>query len=357
MAFPRIIVVVVCVVAIALQLTIFSSSSYPGFLESLPPSSLLPAPSNGKLQDVMKLGEGLLMQPEDVAVDENGVLHTVTRDGSVKKMHKNGTWENWCHIPSDSLLGITTTAAGDLIVCDARQGLLKVSEEGVKLLTSHIDGAKIRFADDVIESADGTLYFSDASTKFGFHNWQLDLLETEPHGRLLKYEPSTNTTSVVLDGLAFANGVALSADQHYLLVCESWKYRCLKYWLQGHKKGETQIFIDKLPGRPDNINLAPDGSFWIALLESNPMWPRFVYNLPGLKYVTGAFPEFFSKWVINVVEKAMVVNVGSDGKMIRGFDDPTGKVMRFVTSAVEFEGHLYFGTLYNDFLGKLPLSI
>lgn len=86
------------------------------------------------------------------------------------------------------------------------------------------------------------------------------------------------------------------------------------------------------------------------------MWPRFVYTLPGLKYITGAFPKYFSKWVINVVENAMVVNVGTDGHIMRGFDDPTGKVMKFVTSAVEFDGHLYFGSLYNNFVGKLPLT-
>lgn len=32
-------------------------------------------------------------------------------------------------------------------------------------------------------------------------------------------------------------------------------------------KGKTEIFVDNLPGGPDNINLAPDGSFWIALIE------------------------------------------------------------------------------------------
>lgn len=37
--------------------------------------------------------------------------------------------------------------------------------------------------------------------------------------------------------------------------------------MEGEKKGETEVFVDKLGGRPDNINLAPDGSFWIALLE------------------------------------------------------------------------------------------
>ena len=81
----------------------------------------------------------------------------------------------------------------------------------------------IRFADDVIEASDGSLYFSVASTKFGFHNAHLDLLEAKPNGQLLKYDPSSNDTSVVIDGLYFANGVALSMDQNYLVVCETWK--------------------------------------------------------------------------------------------------------------------------------------
>lgn len=45
------------------------------------------------------------------------------------------------------------------------------------------------------------------------------------------------------------------------------RFRCLKYWLKGEMEGRTEIFVDNLPGGPDNVNLAHDGSFWIALLE------------------------------------------------------------------------------------------
>lgn len=67
------------------------------------------------------------------------------------------------------------------------------------------------------------MYCSVASTKFGLHNWYLDVLEAKPHGQLLQYNPSSMETSVVLDDLCFANGVALSMDQDYLVVCETWK--------------------------------------------------------------------------------------------------------------------------------------
>ena len=52
----------------------------------------------------------------------------------------------------------------------------------------------------------------------------------------------------------------------------------------------------------------------------------------------------------------MVVNVAADGKIIRKFDDPDGKVMSMVTSAMEFEDHLYLGSLNTNFIGKLPLK-
>ena len=79
----------------------------------------------------------------------------------------------------------------------------------------------IRFANDVIEAADGSVYFSVASTEFV--NWYLDVLEAKPHGQLLKYDPLLNETSILLDNLAFANGVALSQDEDFLVVCETWK--------------------------------------------------------------------------------------------------------------------------------------
>ena len=81
----------------------------------------------------------------------------------------------------------------------------------------------IRFADDVIEASDGSLYFSVASSKFGLHHWYLDLLEAKPHGQLLKYDSLLNETSIILDNLVFPNGVALSQDEDFLVVCEPWK--------------------------------------------------------------------------------------------------------------------------------------
>lgn len=73
------------------------------------------------------------------------------------------------------------------------------------------------------------------------------------------------------------------------------------------------------------------------------------------KHLLAAFPRLI-ELVNGVYRKAMVVNVAADGKIIRKFDDPNGKVMSFVTAALEFEDHLYLGSLNSNFVGKLPLK-
>jgi hypothetical protein len=70
-----------------------------------------------------KLGEGLLDAPEDVHVDAaaGGVLYTATRDGWLQRMRPgNGSsWERWWFVGGTGLLGITRSADGTMLVCDA----------------------------------------------------------------------------------------------------------------------------------------------------------------------------------------------------------------------------------------------
>lgn len=70
------------------------------------------------MQEVIKLGEGLLIKPEDVCVDKKGLIYTATKDGWIRRLHKNGSWENWKWFHTETLLGITAAVDGSIIVCD-----------------------------------------------------------------------------------------------------------------------------------------------------------------------------------------------------------------------------------------------
>lgn len=82
---------------------------------------------------------------------------------------------------------------------------------------------------------------------------------------------------------------------------------------------------------------------------------EFVHRSKPSKHLVASFPKLVNL-VIGVKRKATVVNVAADGKITRKLDDPDGKVMSFVTTAFEFEDHLYLGSLNTNFIGKLPLN-
>ncbi|CAM0946954.1 unnamed protein product [Alopecurus aequalis] len=322
-----------------------------------PPQPAARYKPNNLLQGLQKLGEGRLSVPEDVYVDAaaGGTLYTATRDGWLQRMHPNGSWEHWRFVGGTGLLGIAPSAHGTMLVCDADKGLLRVEEDRVTILASTVEGATIRFADAAIEASDGTVYFSDASTRFGFHRWFLDHLEARPTGRLLKYDPRTGKASVALDNLAIANGVALSRDEAFVIVCETMRYRCLKLWLKWDKTGQAETFVGDLPGSPDNIRRAPDGSFWIALLQLRSPWIDLVTRWTLLKRIVASFPVLVDG-TRATAKGAMVAHVSEEGEIIRVLDDSQGKVATFVTSVTEFDGNLFFGSPSANFVGKLSLA-
>ncbi|XP_040382082.1 protein STRICTOSIDINE SYNTHASE-LIKE 4-like isoform X2 [Oryza brachyantha] len=345
--------------AVAVSLAVHVAIHCPIHPEGPPPPRPGAArfPPNNLLQNLEKLGEGRLSAPEDVYVDAAGEVFTATRDGWVQRMRANGSWEQWGLVGGTGLLGIAPSADGAVLVCDADKGLLKLEENGrVTLLASAVEDSTIRFADAAIEASDGTVYFSDASTRFNFDNWFLDFLEYRFTGRLLKYDPCTGKASVVLDSLGFANGVALSPDEAFVVVCETMRFRCLRVWLKGDNAGQAEIFVDNLPGNPDNVRLGSDGHFWIALLPVRfSPWLDLIARWSLTRRVIASFPTLLRRTKA-MMKGATVAQVSVDGEIMRVLGDSEGKVINLVTSATEFNGDLFLGSLATNFIGKLSLE-
>ncbi|KAF3457734.1 hypothetical protein FNV43_RR02392 [Rhamnella rubrinervis] len=177
--------------------------------------------------------------------------------------------------------------SGDLYIADAYYGLLVVGPEGgfATPLATHVEGKPILFANDLDIHRNGSIFFTDTSKRYNRMDHFLILLEGESTGRLLRYDPPTKTTHIVLDGLAFPNGVQLSRDQAFLLFTETTNCRLMRYWLNGPKTGLAERVAD-LPGFPDNVRMNEKGQFWVAIdccrtaaqevLSHNP-WIRSVY--------------------------------------------------------------------------------
>ncbi|CAL5088577.1 unnamed protein product [Urochloa decumbens] len=161
-------------------------------------------------------------------------------------------------------------ASGDLYYADAYLGLMRVGRRGgrAEAVATEAGGAPLNFVNGVdVDQQTGHVYFTDSSATFQRSDYLMIVLTGDATGRLLRYDPSTNTTAVLASGLSFPNGVAVSADGAHLVVAETARCRLLRHWLRGPKAGATEPFAD-LPGYPDNVRLAGAGDgdyYWVAL--------------------------------------------------------------------------------------------
>lgn len=48
--------------------------------------------------------------------------------------------------------------------------------------------------------------------------------------------------------------------------------RCIKYYIQGPKTGSVDVFVENLPGLPDNIRYDGQGLYWVALFTVSYMF-------------------------------------------------------------------------------------
>ena len=252
--------------------------------------------------------------------------------------------------PSNAAVSAISEYAAAL---ELRVDELQTLVDDQSVLTTGTEDGAFGFTDDVDVASDGLIYFTDASSKFGQGEYALDLLEFRPHGSLLVYDPATGQTRRLLDNLYFANGVALSSDESFLLVNETWKYRILRYWLKGERAGQHEVFIDNLPGFPDGVSGNGSGTFWVALPSPRKQDVDDMHASPWLKNIVAKLP----KWMLpKAIEYGLVLALDEQGNIIASYHDPDGKHLREITSVEEHQGSIYLGSLGNDRIGQLELK-
>ncbi len=305
--------------------------------------------ANNRLAAVERLGAGAGVGPEDVAIDSQGRIYGGMEDGRIMRFQPDGSQAELFADTGGRPLGLHFDAAENLIVADAYEGLLSIAPDGsITVLSTEHDGVPFKITDDVDIADDGTIYFSDASFKFPVDEFVLDTFEHRPNGRLLAYDPNTKVTQLLLDDLYFANGVAVSPDQSFVLVVETNKYLVRRYWLTGPRQGESEIFIDNLPGFPDGISSNGQDTFWLALvLPREPTDSMLPY--PFLRKIIVRLPDAIQ----SSGSCSFALGLDVDGRVVHNLQGRAGAYVS-ITSVQEHEGTLYFGSIVEDAVGRLP---
>ena len=314
---------------------------------------------NHGLASFEKLHLDGLHGPEAIAQDSQGNVYASTHEGWIVRWTQGQlNAQKWLKVGGRPL-GLAFDVDGNLWVANAYFGLMRVTPEGlITTPVTSVNGVPVRYADDVAIAPNGTVYFSDASTKFSAQDEGtleaslLDLMEHGRYGRVIEYDPVTQKSREVVSELSFANGVAIDPKGSYLLTVETGEYRVIKYWLSGSKAGTKQVIIDNLPGFPDNIHLGNDGRYWLGLTGPRVDIVDVLSDQPFLRKVIQRLPEFMRP---NVAPYGMVIAIDGQGRVLSNLQDPSGAVYT-TTGAHESAEFLYVSSLTSDFVARYKLS-
>lgn len=279
---------------------------------------------------------------EDVVVDEKRNVYTGLGDGRILRLTSDGRRLDTIADTRGRPLGLELYPDGRLLVCDAGKGLLLVDRASGAVETLVPSGPDLRVCNNAAVAGDGTVYFTDSTSRFDLRYYMADLLEHSGTGRLLRRNPD-GTVETLLSGLHFANGVALAADESYVIVAQTGAYRLDKLWLTGSRAGTTDILADNLPGFPDNIALGSDGWIWVAFASPRDRLLDQLSKLnPVLRKGVWAMPERLRPKEKRTVWVRAVD--GGTGRVVHEFFG-TPDTFHMVTGVREHEGTLYLGSL------------
>lgn len=318
-----------------------------------------PFESNDRLKPAHAINLGQHSGPEDVTAGHDGKLYVTSKGGLLLQIDGFGSIREFAQVGGRPL-GIETARDGSFITANAYLGIQRISPDGVvENLLSEIDGRPLAYADDLAIADDGTVYFSEASTRFSasqyggtYEGSLLDIMEHSASGQIIAFSPASGVAKVIIDNLNFANGIAISADQAYLLIAETGSYRILKHWLMGPRSGETEVIIDNLPGFPDNINNGLSGSFWIGLVA-----PRssFLDNYSGEPLVRKIAQRLPAAMRPKAVPSSHVIAINGDGEVLMNLQDPDARFPA-LTGVYETRDTLYLTSLFGNKLARLDKS-
>jgi len=350
---------------------------------------------NTKLANLQMIDLKGEVGPEHIQFGPDGKLYTTVASGNILRMNADGSDQQIFANTGGRVLGFDFDAKGNLIAADAMKGLLSINPEGkvtlltesvngdpirqadavvagkpdkrkVTVLTESVNSDPIRYADAVVVAKTGKMYLSDASARFAPKDWGgtfeasvLDILEQAATGRILEYDPATQTTRVVAKGISFANGVALSQDEQSLFVNETGKYRVWKIAVTAKQldlgtlatkpSPQASVLLDNLPGYPDNLMRGLNGKIWLGLAKPrNPTIDKLAQK-PWLRSLTLRLPR--ALWPI---PKAYghVMAFTEDGKVVADLQDPSGAYPE-TTAITETPDRLYVQSLHAHGLGWL----
>ncbi|PSS01746.1 Protein STRICTOSIDINE SYNTHASE-LIKE 2 like [Actinidia chinensis var. chinensis] len=274
------------------------------------------------------------------------------RDGC-EGSHEHEQREHICGRPLGLRFDQTT---GALYIADAYMGLLVVGPEGglATKVADQAQGTPFAFTNGLdIDQRNGIVYFSDSSSRYRRRDYISVIVSGDNTGRLMKYDPQSKETTVLLSNLTFPNGVSLSKDGDFILVSETTNCRILRLWLHhSSNAGKVEIFTE-LPGFPDNIRRNPKGEFWVGIHGRRGRFLKWVIShhwignaLTKLPFDMTRLYSYFARWG----GIGLAMRLSEDGEVLEVLEDKSINGWKCVSEVEERDRDLWIGSIRMPFV-------
>jgi gluconolactonase len=199
-----------------------------------------------------------LDHPEGLAFDADGTLWAGGELGQIYRIDARGHVREVAQLGGFNL-GLTFSRAQELYVCNFKlPALVRVSRKG-RVLDSweRIGNRKLKTPNFSVFDSEGNLYFSDSG------DWE--------HANGCVYCIRKNGRAELFAGpFAFANGLALSADERFLFVVQSTRDNVERVEIRADgRAGERKVYARGLHRVPDGAALDVKGNLLVTCYASD----------------------------------------------------------------------------------------
>ena len=297
-----------------------------------------------ELNELVKWGVGL-ERPEDVAISRDGRVYATDPHVGAREILPDGTLKSIGETEFPGCCnGIGMDLDGRILIANlgAHHGVagplerLDPATGKREVLLSEVEGRKLTSCNYPMIDSAGNIWCSNSIAAEDFSQ----LAGARPHDGFVFVLRPDGTSSVAAEGIGFANGLAMSADEKYLYCCQTLGSNVLRYpVLPGGRLGPGEQYGPLL-----GETLKPGGS---------PLGPEA--DLPD----GGAFDVEGNFWV-TTYSSNKILAITPQGELLTLIHDPEGEILRS-PSNVTFGGEdmkdVYIGLLQADYVVKLRSPI
>jgi gluconolactonase len=283
-----------------------------------------------------KLGVGV-QRPEDVVVgrdgrvwasDQQSACAELLRDGSLRRIGKAGGAPNGINMDGEGRIVIANFELGSLQRLDPDTG-------AVEVVCAAVAGRELTSSNYPILDRNGNIWCANSTFA---RPWQ-HALDGRADGLLFRVRPD-GRAELMAEGIQFANGLALDADESHVYVCQTTGCNVIRY----------RIRSDGTVGPPEPYGPVLGGPF---PRDVNPDQLPSPERLAQVGLTDGCGFDVEGNLWVTLVAANRIVAITPKGEVVPIIDDPEGQLMRQPTN-VTWGGadlrDLYIGSITNDYV-------